>query len=200
MEPNSQPNICIIGAQCTGKTTLVNALETYFTTAQPLATACPRPIVIREVARSVLQAHALTAADIRSSRDRTLELQKLILHAQVKVERQALQTGAWFVSDRSGVDPICYALTYADRKEASLLLASEEWEELRNRMAEALVVVCESGADWLNDDGVRLMPLDSNEWMELHNMFCKLLDDLGLSYVILPSKLVDLDGRVDFVL
>ncbi|OHE90611.1 hypothetical protein CORC01_14095 [Colletotrichum orchidophilum] len=192
--PNHR-NIYIIGAQCTGKTTLVNALEKYFTTTQPSSNACPPPVIIREVARSVLRTHAFTAADIRSSCDRALELQTLILHAQVSAERHALDTAGWFISDRSGVDSICYALTYAGEGGASLLLASEEWRDLKKRMAEALVVVCESGADWLHDDGVRLMPLELNEWIGLHNAFCNLMNDLGLAFVVLPSNMTDLADR-----
>ncbi|GJC90547.1 hypothetical protein ColLi_13385 [Colletotrichum liriopes] len=131
MASSNHRNIYIVGAQCTGKTTLVNALETYFIAAQPPSTACPRPVIISEVARSVLRTHAITAAEIRSSPDRALELQKLILHAQVPAERHALDTAGWFISDRSGVDPICYAFSYAGNEGAALLLASEEWDELK---------------------------------------------------------------------
>ncbi|KAK1978654.1 AAA domain-containing protein [Colletotrichum cereale] len=197
-------NIYIVGAQCTGKTTLVNALERHFTTTttttQTPSTACPRPVIVREVARSVLHDHNFSATDIRSSPARALELQTLILQAQVSAERRALDTANWFISDRSGVDAICYARTFAEESGASLLLNSEEWRELRERIGEALVIVCESGADWLDDDGVRLMPLDRDEWIDLHKVFCSQMDDLGLSYVVLPAMLTDLPERVNFVL
>ncbi len=81
-------NIYIVGAQCTGKTTLVNALESHFDeTPDPSL----RPTFIREVARTVLDTHGFTALDITSSGERCMTLQKLILDAQVLAERSALQ-------------------------------------------------------------------------------------------------------------
>lgn len=197
--PSNNRNIYIVGAQGTGKTTLVNAIEKYFATCKPTP-AENSPTIIREVARSVLRTHAFAAADIRSSRDRALELQKLILHAQVAAERGALEAGGWFVSDRSGVDPICYALRYAGEEEASQLIGSNEWQELKETMTRGLIVVCEAGGDWLYDDGVRLMPVDRKEWVSFHALFCNVLDQLGMSYTVLPAAMSGLDERVDFVL
>ncbi|KAK1963594.1 hypothetical protein LY78DRAFT_191769 [Colletotrichum sublineola] len=200
MASYSHRNIYIVGAQCTGKTTLVNDLDNYFTTSRPPSTACPRPVIIPEVARSVLRNNAIPATDIRSSPERALELQKLMFQAQVFAERDALGSGGWFISDRSGVDPICYALKYAGKEGAAFLLASEDWNEMKRRMAEALIIVCEPGADWLHDDGVRLMPLDRDEWIGIHDVFCSVMNDLSLTYVVLPAKLTDRAARVDFVL
>lgn len=67
-------------------------------------------------------------------------------------------------------------------------------------MAASLVIVCEAGVDWLVDDGVRLMPLDSKEWAQLHGEFCGVLGDVGLDYHVLPAGVRDLDERVRFVL
>ncbi|KAK2028150.1 hypothetical protein LX32DRAFT_720980 [Colletotrichum zoysiae] len=200
MSSSDHRNIYIVGAQCTGKTTLVKALEEYYTTTQTQSNSWTRPVIVTEVARSVLRRHAIPAADIRASPDRALNLQRLILDAQVSAERQALGRGTWFISDRSGIDPTCYAFTYAGREGVSLLLASEEWGLLKSRMKQAMIVVCEAGADWLYDDGVRLMPLDRDEWIRIHDVFCTLMDGLGLSYVVLPAKLTDLSARVGFVL
>lgn len=198
MTSNSR-NIYVVGAQSTGKTTLVDAIEKHFSTSNPLSTES-RPVIIREVARSVLHTHAFAAADIRSSRERALELQTLILHAQLVAERRALEAGGWFISDRSGVDPICYALRYVGGEGASQLIESDEWQELGERMAKGLIIVCEAGGGWLQDDGVRLMPLDRNEWTSFHKLFCNALDQLGMPYTVLPANLIDLSERVDFVL
>ncbi len=51
-------------------------------------------------------------------------------------------------------------MRYVGQDSARPLCESAEWLELRDRMAESLLIVCEAGCDWLADDGVRLMPED----------------------------------------
>jgi predicted ATPase len=92
-------NIFIIGAQCTGKTTIVRALEKHFSEQKLL-----QPVVISEVARRVIQETKIYRQDIRSSLERSLALQKAILQAQHKAEYAAAEK--WYISDRSGVDPV----------------------------------------------------------------------------------------------
>ncbi|KAI0877087.1 AAA domain-containing protein [Hypoxylon argillaceum] len=196
------PNIYIIGSQCTGKTTLVNALSAHFSQHPPPAPAAA-PGVIKEVARHVLKKHAITRGDLRSSPARALELQQLIIDAQSEAEtaQLAAHRGAWFISDRSVLDPVVYARRYVSREAADVLTASEGWIAMRGRMARSLVVVCEAGVDWgLVDDGVRLMPLDGAEWWQTHAEFCTALADVGLEYHILPSGVGSTEERVQFVL
>ncbi|KAK5632476.1 hypothetical protein RRF57_008190 [Xylaria bambusicola] len=194
----SVPSIYIIGSQCTGKTTLVTALSDYFQ-HHPI-TSAKSPAVIKEVARSVLEAHGFNRGDIRNSQDRALELQRLIIEAQSKAERSQLETSSWFISDRSAVDPIIYARKYVSKKAAAALASSPEWLEMSDRMAKSLVIVCEAGVDWLTDDGVRLMPQDTTEWKQTHAEFCAVLDDMGLRYHVLPARVKDMNVRVQFVL
>lgn len=66
-------------------------------------------------------------------------------------------------------------------------------------MATSLIVLCESGVDWLVDDGVRLMPRDGKEWAEIHEEFCVVLGELGLVYHVLPAGVKDINERVRFV-
>ncbi|MCJ1257533.1 hypothetical protein MMC24_005359 [Lignoscripta atroalba] len=194
-------NIYIVGAQCTGKTTLVNALQDHF---QSRGSSCTwqgmpisPPLIVREVARSVLQQHDYKAYDIVSSPSRALRLQELILEAQLKAEQEA--KGAWFISDRSGFDPIIYTKRYVGDDAARELMSTMTWLELEKSMRRSLIVVCEAGAEWLFDDGVRLMPENVGEWIAFHKLFCASLDVVGLSYVVMPSALIDLDERVHFV-
>jgi predicted ATPase len=175
-------NIYIVGAQCTGKTTLVNALESHFASRA----AHNRPVIVREVARTVLKTHSLAATDIRSSPQSAFEMQKLMLLAQVDAERQAMTEAGWYISDRSGVDPICYALSHAGEDAANDLLATEAWAELKPRLEGGLIVVCEAGCRWLVDDGVRLMPLDQDEWMGFHVLFSVSWTDLGCHILFFP--------------
>ena len=65
-----------------------------------------------------------------------------------------------------------------------MMLASPEWLELRERMQASLTVVREAGASWLKDDGVRLMPADIDEWKAFHDLFCGVLSQMGLEFIV----------------
>ena len=191
-------NIYIVGAQCTGKTTLVAALSSHFTSIS-ISPTTPAPLVLTEVARTVLRKHNFIASDIASSPSKSLLLQRLILEAQYATEN-AGETSQWFISDRSGFDPIVYARRYVGEEGASSLMRMEIWEKLKEHMERSLVVVCEAGADWLVDDGVRLMPEDKKDWVAFHDLFCQSLKDTRLDFVVLPCHIKDMQERVQFVL
>jgi predicted ATPase len=197
-------NIYIVGAQCTGKTTLIKALQDHFNAANLHSDqdshSIPRPMVITETARTILQQHKFTADEITSSPTRALALQQLILDAQVQAESVVVKQGKWFISDRSGVDPLVYTRKYVGEDAVNGLIKSEEWLELKERMGESVVIVCEAGANWLMDDGVRLMPESQDDWVSFHQFFCRCLDDWGLSYEVLPCEMTSLLDRVRFVL
>ena len=44
------------------------------------------------------------------------------------------------------------------------------------------------------------MPEDKNDWIAFHDLFCQLLKDAGLDFVVLPCHIKDLQERVQFVL
>lgn len=202
MTRSSKPrDIYIVGAQCTGKTTLVKALQEHFNNADECdGYRTSRPKFITEIARIVLKQHNFTADDIKSSPARALALQQLILQAQLAAERVLSAQDEWFISDRSGADPIVYARKYVSKDAESDLIQSAEWLELRERMRKSVVIICEAGADWLADDGVRLMPEDTEDWLGFHQLFCSCLDDWGLNYEVLPYHVTSLRERVAFVL
>lgn len=103
-----RPKIYIVGAQGTGKTTLVNELQRHFqSSARNLH--IDEPWVISKVARQVQKKHPIKIEHIRSDRQQSLTLQKRILAVQVEAEQDALVRGSWFISDRSGFGPIVYA-------------------------------------------------------------------------------------------
>lgn len=196
MSHNHKPsNIYIIGAQCTGKTTLVNALENSF--GDLFNTKAP--IVVREVARSVLKIHGFTAHDITSDPARCLQLQALILEAQFNSEREALTKSDWIISDRSGIDPIIYASRHIGSEAVKLMVSSDYWQELRERMSQSLVFVCETVESWLVSDGVRLMPRDVEDWIEYDEEFFRLLEGAGIRYEVIPRSIQNLDERASFV-
>ncbi|KAM0465644.1 hypothetical protein ACHAPV_001699 [Trichoderma viride] len=188
-------NIYIIGAQCTGKTSLVNALENAF---QESPGTTP-PAVVKEVARSVLKIHGFTAKDITSDPGRCLQLQTLILEAQFNTEREALVKHGWIISDRSGMDPIIYASRHIGNEAVKVMVSSDYWKELRDRMSQSLVFVCETVEAWLVSDGVRLMPRDLQDWAEYDEEFCRMLDSAEIQYQMIPRSMQNLEDRVAHV-
>ncbi|MCJ1280577.1 hypothetical protein MMC21_008406 [Puttea exsequens] len=191
-------NIYIIGAQSTGKTTLVDALAAYFERrTMDTAMAILKPKVIKEVARGVLQRHHFKADDIVTSKCKALELQKLILEAQAEAETRA--SDGWYISDRSGVDPLAYTRRYVGFGETLALKQESPWQHLEEKMKAGLIILCEAGGEWLVDDGIRLMPEDRAAWLQMHTIFCEVLDDAGIKYSILPPSIKDLQSRVNFV-
>lgn len=193
------PSIYVVGAQGTGKTTIVNELSRLFHSFQS-ALPMEGPQIIREVAREVQRIHPIATESIRSDRSLSLQLQKRIQAAQFEAETEALNRGSWFISDRSGFDPMVYARRYVGTEAAAEMMRSAEWLELKGRISASLVIVCEAGMGWLQDDGVRLIPEDREDWIRLHELFCGMLDEAGLPYDVLPSNITDIAGRVEFIL
>jgi len=195
----------VIGAQCTGKTTLVNALEDRFCRGEEFFSAqglLSKPGVIREVARTVLREKQFTRDDIKTSPSRALQLQKHIIDAQFAAEKAAISLDtptAWYISDRSGLDPIIYAQLFVGEEAAGEMLASENWKELERRMKAGIVILCEAGCSWLADDGTRLMPDGMEQWMRIDNAFREQLTACGIRYTVVPKDMVSLEARVQLV-
>jgi nicotinamide riboside kinase len=193
-------SIYIIGAQCTGKTTLVNALENRFKgTTAVNKDRCP--LVIREVARKVLEEKRFNRIDITTSPERAFELQQHILAAQYDAETTACLTSpvTWYLCDRSGLDPIAYTKCFVGEDAAAEMLSSEIWQELESRMKKGIVILCEAGCRWLTDDGVRLMPKDVEDWMRVDVAFRDLLKTRGIRFSILSKDVEKLEDRIDCV-
>ena len=197
-------NIFIIGAQSTGKTTIANTIEDAISHPDsPLSRACQgrKPTVIREVARNVLRTHDFTREDITTSPVRALQLQKHILQAQLEAETAASihSPSSWYITDRSGIDPIVYASLFVGEAAEKELLASAAWNELERRMKEGLVFLCEAGTSWLTDDGTRLMPKSEEEWMEVDRAYRRLLEAEGIEYRVISRYLHDINERASLV-
>jgi nicotinamide riboside kinase len=192
----------IIGAQSTGKTTLVNALEEHFDLCRSPQEARPsQPLIIREVARTVLKEKGFNREDITTSPTRALQLQKHILDAQhnAECEINVSSTPKWYICDRSGLDPIVYTKYFVGQEASAEMLASRSWIELESRMKAGIVILCEAGCHWLKDDGIRLMPNHADEWTRIDDTFRSLLEEREIQYYVLPKDLADLGERVDFV-
>ncbi|KAI9925948.1 hypothetical protein MW887_005754 [Aspergillus wentii] len=187
------PSIYIIGAQCTGKTTLIHGLIEFFSERYD---SLPFHVVT-EVARKVLHQHDFSREDISSNPERALQLQKLILTAQY--EEEVSRPGTALLSDRSGVDPIVYGLQYGPSDAQKTLLDSPQLRYLRERMNQSLVILCPPHLEWLIDDGTRLMSKDPQEWHNTHRAFIDVLEATNINYHVIPGNLVKLEDRVNFV-
>ena len=53
--------------------------------------------------------------------------------------------------------------------------------------------------EWLHDDGVRLMPIDATEWLDMHDVFCRILSEFQIPYTVIPASITDLRARTDLV-
>lgn len=148
MRPDT--SIYIIGTQCTGKTTLVNALFNAFHGQR-------NDIVIHripEVVRTVLRETGIMRNDITNDPWKALELQKLILRAQYEAESK--QSGNLVLSDRSGIDALVYAARYGPPGSREMLENTREWQYSPSRMMQSLVVLCSPHREWLVDDGTMI--------------------------------------------
>jgi hypothetical protein len=66
-------------------------------------------------------------------------------------------------------------------------------------MKRSLVILCEAGSTWLVDDGVRLMPMDLNDWQKVHDAFQMLLSRLGITYLLI-KKDQSVESRIALIL
>ena len=194
------PNVYLVGAQCTGKTTLLKALQTHFADAKTRdfhGQHVEPPAIIEEVVREVMRNKDFNVNDIRKP-DRGLELQQCTLQAQFNAE-EALKD-RWFISDRSGLDAIVYAQVYLGPTAAVMLTESREWDVLRLRMRGAVVIVCEAGnTEWLSGDNVRITYKNTGEWEDLNREFHNALRQHAIEYIVLPKEMRDLQQRLFFV-
>jgi nicotinamide riboside kinase len=191
MQPKS---VYIVGAQCTGKTTLLHALQSAFSRKYPTLQFSS----ITEVARDILRDYQFSRDDITNDPQRALKLQQLILVAQCNKESESPTD--YLLCDRSGVDPIVYAIKYGTPYAQIILESSPEWHYLRDQMKKALVILCQPHREWLVDDGTRLMAKTWEEWESVHLTFMQVLDANEITFHMIPKEVIDLDERVDFVL
>ena len=189
--------VYIIGAQCTGKTTLSIAVAEAIKQQYPTV-KCES---LNETARDTLKLHGYSRDDVRNGGERCLELQRLIMEHQIEKESIVIaQQPDVVVSDRSGLDPLVYAMIYCDESMARQLQSSPQWISVKNGLKAGTVIVCEPVQEWLRDDGTRLMPEDWKEWKTTHEQFCRLLEENDIVYKMLSSRIMDVSKRTEFVL
>ena len=117
--------------------------------------------------------------------------------------REGARSSIWeldiVITDRSGIDPLMYARMFCGDEASTNLTDGEDWQLLKVNMTAGIIVVCPPIQEWLTDDGVRLMPLDWAEWLAMHELFCRSLDEHRIPYVTIPPTMTNIDERVKFV-
>ncbi|KAI1676005.1 AAA-28 domain containing protein [Pyrenophora tritici-repentis] len=195
-EPPKRSNLYLIGPQCSGKTTLLNALRAFYSDHDPASHHMEQPSIIEEVVRVVMH-EGFQARDLYDS-VRGLHLQTHILLRQNQTEEQLKDR--WFFTDRSALDTLVYAKEYTGADAFRALAGTKEWAKSRLRMQQATVIVCEAGnTDWLSADRVRLAYQDTAEWKALNEAFFVMLRDYEISYSVLPNTIKDLGERVALI-
>ena len=202
MATQQQKNIFIVGTSCTGKTTLLKALrDFYHAQCQQPNSQIAEPAVICEVARTVLKQLGYDRQDIATSPERSLMIQRAILDAQHKAETSLTEDPAsWYISDRSGIDPIFYTRMFVGEDEAEQLLSSPAWKTLEQNMKSGTVLLCEAGCNWLVDDGTRLMPQNGDDWIRFDLAFRKLLQETNIGFTVISKDMVDIADRVNLAI
>ncbi|PLB47670.1 hypothetical protein P170DRAFT_476353 [Aspergillus steynii IBT 23096] len=199
-KPLKPKNVYIVGAHCTGKTTLIDALKEHFTPAlctEIFGTKTMHPYFLDEVVRLIMELEKRTADQVRDPIE-GFKLQAHTLGTQFQFE--TVFNELWLLSDRSGIDPIVYAHFFLGSEASDRLVAMEEWDILRTKMKDGLVILCEpTNACWLSTDPVRVALHDLEEWRALGNAFKDWLDAQGIRYVPIPADLEKLEWRVQFV-
>lgn len=198
-KPLKPKNVYVVGAHCTGKSTLIEALSQHFTPAlvsEIFGPGVSVPEIMPEIARIVMEMQGFTAEDVRDP-IRGCQLQLHTLWAQYQLESVF---DHWIFSDRSGIDPIVYAHVFLGNDESNRLIEMAEWKFLRQRMRDGLVVVCEpSNASWLSSDSFRVALHNVEEWRSIGEAYGELLGTQGINSVSIPTDLESLEDRVQFV-
>lgn len=188
--------IYLIGASAAGKTTLVETLSDHFRLHES-----SRPVaVVSEVARELVLRERVDPQDIQLGREVGMDLQRQILDEQKQREQNGSQDSNLLLCDRSGLDPIVFAVRYGKGLRHQQLLSSSAWLYLKPRMQRSLVILCEPSLEWFTADGVRVDAGSATEQAELHALFVQLLQSEAISYKVLPASVTDRQARVDLVL
>ncbi|KXS97609.1 hypothetical protein AC578_5767 [Pseudocercospora eumusae] len=199
MEPQQQSNIYIVGPSCTGKTTLLNALKEYFD-QQSLSFGGTPPAIIAETAREVLKKLDFKQGEYFHNPKKVLTLQQAILKAQYDAECDASGVAHWYISDRSGLDPIVYTALFVSDTAVREMIGSPQWKCLEQKMRAGTVLLCEAGGPWLTNDGVRWMPREDGEWIEHDKKFRTMLQSLDIPFTLVSKDVLDVEERVGIAL
>ena len=182
----------VVGPSSTGKTTLCNAVAK----SLKLQSWC----YITEVARQVMKRQGFTREDVGK-----MEMQSAIMLAQLEREAEACErarnTGETLIlSDRSGIDPIVYAVLTAKgerqaQQKKNLLIEHPTFQSALERYRKAKFLLLRPVPEWLVDDGIRSLEQHTPSFC----VYRAVLAELGISYHEIGEDMKDLAERTNWV-
>lgn len=203
--------IYIIGAQFTGKTSLVEGLMK----ALRVQYANTAVHLVGPAYETLIKHGYYKGDDFRRGDQASLDFHRDTLFQQQVAERMTesevkaaqdvsnaldKKTGSIIVCDGSGLDPMVYAQQFCGKAPALEYLEGKCWHNTISRMRKGVVVVCTPVVEWLFDNGSRSMPQDDQEWFATHDHFLRLLKENEIAYNILPSYVKEHNDRVVLVM
>ncbi|KAN0101108.1 AAA domain containing protein [Tylopilus felleus] len=182
----------VVGPSSTGKTTLCNAVAE----SLKLRSWC----YITEVARQIMKRRGFTREDVGK-----IEMQSAIMLAQLEKEAEVCERArntreSLILSDRSGVDPIVYAiLTAKDERQArqrkNLLVDHPTFQTALKRYRRAKFLLLRPVPEWIVDDGVRSLEQHARSF----HVYRQVLAELGIPYQEMGEEIKDLSERTNWV-
>ncbi|KAG6373183.1 hypothetical protein JVT61DRAFT_6801 [Boletus reticuloceps] len=182
----------VVGPSSTGKTTLCDAVAH----SLKLRSWC----YITEVARQIMKRRGFTREDMGR-----IEMQSAIMLAQIEREAEVCErargTGeTLMLSDRSGVDPIVYAVLTANdehqaRLKKNLLVEHPTFQCALKRYRKAKFLLLRPVPEWVVDDGVRSLDQHAHSF----HVYRAVLAELGIPYREIGEDMKDLLERTNWI-
>ncbi|KAF8631100.1 hypothetical protein AX17_005145 [Amanita inopinata Kibby_2008] len=179
--------IYVVGPSSTGKTTLCTALAEILNVSDSA--------YVTEVARTVLRDKAYTREDVGK-----LQMQQDIMLAHIQKEYEARQKSQLILCDRSGIDPVVYAILFSvdektGQERGDKLIQMHELQFMLPFYRQSLFILLEPVEEWAVDDGVRMIENQKG----CFQCFQDTLQRLGIEYHVLGKHAKSISARVALV-
>lgn len=180
--PNHQLNaIYILGGPHSGKSEVISKVIEHFVRVVPF-----HPVdVVRDVLKDLTQEIGIASEDIRKWINQDRLFAKQFLARQAEAEHRS--EGTLCIADSAGIDPLVYSLLYGDIEDTEELTALADWVYLLERMAHALVFICEPSGEWSKIKNLIMGSKKDSFYM--HEAYCQMLTECRIAYHVLPASL-----------
>ncbi|RIB02854.1 cytochrome P450 [Gigaspora rosea] len=179
--------IVLVGAHSVGKTTLARFIKSHID-----------GILVTETARTLIKELNLNADILRNDPDKSLEFQAAIIKAQCVKEEEIEHEFA--ILDRSALDAIIYAQAFCKKRWKELLDMEETNKCLEHyrQKNKYLIFLIEPQKECLKADGVRMMPIDYEDWISFSESFKNLMNEYNIEFNTI--NVLDLNQRYSIVM
>lgn len=173
----------MIGPPSTGKTLLINDIIKHTNRVCPIQ----KIIDIPETSQEMSQISLISPADDRAGSVQAIRIQEELLEKQFakeaaranEVEQRNASEGTLVLADRSGADAVVFVEAYGDEEQARKLFESQEWQVLRQRMRDSLIILCEPVTPWYVGEGSIRRRVT---WEKMNELYAAYKANLSLRY------------------